>query len=261
MRTLPLFKARPSTLANIMTPLVGGLTEKQQETLDTYIKRDEDARNGVDKVKPLTANMREEMNLLIEKKNTPPQLSTGVTTILKEWYATTMYGDMQDTWSKQTAKGITNEDTAIEMVESVLGCFSLTKNETLFENDWICGTPDVVTEDEIIDIKCPFSSVTFLDAVNNGASDLYKAQLLAYMWLTGKRKSRLAFCLTNTPAYLTSNKEEVSYDHVPIEYKVHFKSVEWHESFPQYVSERVKMCRRWLQSYHTTQELLLGGNS
>jgi hypothetical protein len=81
-----------------------------------------------------------------------------------------------------------------------------------------------------------------------------------YMWLCDKPRAYVDFCLVDTPAELTANKKGICYDDIPTKYRYHSKPVD-RVDVSERVIERVTMCREWLQAWHTTQELLLGGNS
>ena len=253
------FRARPSSLALIMGDLVQGITDKQEETLAIYIKRDNDFKDGVPKVKPLTKIQSDDMNKWLLQKAEPPKLPSTCTSYLKSWYNAKMYGDAREVWTKEIQKGIMMENTAISMVEEVNGLPWTEKNEETFENEWLVGTPDVILPTSIVDTKCPYDSTTFSESINNQLSDLYWWQMQGYMWLCDKQYANVAFCLVNTPAELTSNRKEICYDDIPVKYRYHSKRVD-RTDISKLVEDRVTMCREWLQAWHMTQELLLGGN-
>ena len=237
------FKIRCSQLSKIMGDLSGGLTEKQKKTLCDY-----ELRNSGEG-KQLTENMLKELVELRTKSETPPELPDTCKTYLKEWYAEQVYGDREEIRSKYMDKGNACENEAIYISERMLGYFMLSKNDTFYSNEWCEGTPDVVTDSEIIDTKCPWSGKTFLDQVLQDLSDAYKWQGIAYMWLAERKQARFCFCLVNTPEYVNYGTE-VRYDDVPDNMKFHAKTVLWHDDYTKLISDRVEMCRRWLEEYH-----------
>lgn len=106
--------------------------------------------------------------------------------------------------NKYTTKGVMCETDSIELFERVTGikCF---KNNKQLENDWIVGTPDVVSP-KLIDIKTSWDLYTFMAVDENKALKDYAYQLLGYMWLTRKRKAILAYCLVNTPDIIINDE-------------------------------------------------------
>jgi len=116
--------------------------------------------------------------------------------------------------SKYTDKGNIVEDEAIALVEKVKceGLF-LYKNEEHFSNDYVTGTPDVLTNDFLIDVKSSWNVDTFPMFDKELKNKDYYYQLQAYMWLTGKVESHLCYCLVNTPKFII--KAEVRKLHKP----------------------------------------------
>jgi predicted phage-related endonuclease len=79
----------------------------------------------------------------------------------------------------------------------VTGNFGVQKNEEQFKNDYFVGTPDIITEDSIIDIKTSWDATTFPWFDSELPNKDYMYQLLAYMDLTGKLNGYVAYCLIN----------------------------------------------------------------
>ena len=53
------------------------------------------------------------------------------------------------------------EDEAIDLVGEYYGLGFVLKNEEHFENYFVTGTPDLITETTVRDIKCSWSLDTF----------------------------------------------------------------------------------------------------
>tara|TARA_R100001480_G_scaffold103108_1_gene106207 strand:- start:103 stop:756 length:654 start_codon:yes stop_codon:yes gene_type:complete len=115
--------------------------------------------------------------------------------------------------SKYTDKGNIVEDDAIALVEKVNDMGFLYKNEEHFSNDYVTGTPDVLTDSVLIDVKSSWNVDTFPMFDKELKNKDYYYQLQAYMWLTGKTESYLSYCLVNTPKFII--KAEVRKLHKP----------------------------------------------
>lgn len=126
-------------------------------------------------------------------------LSQTAKTYLKELAIEEKFGIRKEFSSRYTDKGNIQEDTAIEMASKVLSLPFALKNTEYFENEFIKGTPDLILEDEIIDIKCSWDGTTFPWFEDELPNKDYFWQLVGYMWLTGKTKARVVYCLVDTP--------------------------------------------------------------
>ena len=188
MDTKKEYKERPSQAARIMASARGAsITEKQLETLDDLIKRDK-----------LTANQEKTKAELIAKRDAPPQLSEGAKTRVKEQFLADRFGINREFWSKETDKGNECEDESIKLFAKVSGIFGIRKNEKQFESDFFKGTPDIITNDAVIDIKTSFSGSTFPWFENELPENAYFYQVQAYLHLTGRQNGFVAYCLTNS---------------------------------------------------------------
>lgn len=118
--------------------------------------------------------------------------------------------------SKYTDKGLQCEDEAISLVNDVLGLGFIFKNEEHFNNEWITGTPDVNTDEILLDVKCSYEAHTFPFFEDEIPNSAYFYQLQGYMWLTNKTEALLCYCLVNTPI-------EIVEDEVRREHWKHFK--------------------------------------
>jgi len=76
---------------------------------------------------------------------------------------------------------------------------------TKLQNDYVIGTPDIVIQDCVEDIKTSWNLKTFFNAE---LSKMYFAQAQCYMWLTGKEKYRLIYALVPTPQSMVLNECE-----------------------------------------------------
>lgn len=139
-------------------------------------------------------------NLMTEPRSKSEALSETAKTLVQEIFNERELGILPKSfWSKYTDKGIQMEDEAIQFASNVLGWDFVVKNTERFTNEWITGEPDVNTEDLLADIKCSFDGTTYPlhDSVLKNKS--YYWQMQGYMFLTGKDKAELVYCLMNTP--------------------------------------------------------------
>src|SRR5690554_1802931 len=90
------------------------------------------------------------------------KLSKTVESFAQDWVKEQLYGMRKTFSSKYTEKGIIMEDEAIEMAIKWLKLPILTqKNEEFFEDEFFTGTPDLILDDEVIDIKCSWDLFSF----------------------------------------------------------------------------------------------------
>ena len=161
--------------------------------------------------------------------------------------------------SKYTDKGNLVEDDAIALVEKVEGLEFLYKNEEHFSNNYVTGTPDVLTDNVLIDVKSSWNVDTFPMFDKELKNKDYYYQLQAYMWLTGRTESYLCYCLLDTPKFII--KAEVRKLHNPRysdikaiiqkhkfnadteKYRVKSFKVELDLEVIEQIKERIEVCR------------------
>ena len=124
---------------------------------------------------------------------------TAMTLIRETWIQKT-YGRTKEISSKYLDKGNECEEASISLMQEVEGHkIMYTKNEDNLTNDYITGTPDLFTADEVIDIKSSWDIFTFHAAE---VTPMYYAQLQCYMSLLGVQRARLVYCLVDAPEWL-----------------------------------------------------------
>lgn len=116
-------------------------------------------------------------------------------------YIQERYGRSKEFTSKYTDKGNAVEEDAITML-SVADRALYLKNETRYSNDWLTGTPDLLTDSEVIDLKSSWDIFTFYDAKMGEIDKGYWWQLQGYMALTGRTSARLVYALCDTPEHV-----------------------------------------------------------
>ena len=137
--------------------------------------------------------------IMTEPRSKSEVLSQTAKTYIQELVLEDMYGIKKEFSSRFTDKGTIQEDLSIELAARVLDLPFCTKNDEYFENDFIKGTPDLVLDDEIIDIKTSWDGSTFPWFSEELPTKDYYWQIMGYMWLTGRKNGRIVYCLVDTP--------------------------------------------------------------
>lgn len=202
----------------------------------------------------------------------------------KETYSKTMIGELQKIWIEQKygrskeiqtlqmEKGITQEEDAITLLSKVDKSFYV-KNEENLTNDYLTGTPDIITN-EVIDIKSSWDIFSFFKSQLEDINKDYYYQLQSYMDLTGLDKARLVYCLVSTPESLISREKDKltwngflddpvlykkaeyeidrlsRYEDIPAVERVYQITINRNDEDIQAIHERVKLCREyWNQNF------------
>lgn len=176
-------------------------------------------------------------------------LSIGTKSYLKEWLKEKIYGREEKIYSKYLEKGIEMESEAIDLVGKVLNEPFLIKNNERKNDEFFSGEFDAETEDEVVDVKCPWDCFTFPlfeDEINKS----YYAQGQVYMHLTDKKHYILAYCLMNTPErliYDTENLDYYDYSCIPDKHRVKLYRFDYDAEFIEKAKERVIESRIYIK--------------
>ena len=166
---------------------------------------------------------------------------------LLDVYIAEKYGRKKDIQTKQMKKGIEVEQESIDLLSMYLR-MPFSKNEQRFTNDFISGSPDIIDNDRIIDIKSSYDLWTFIGNIPDKLDNLYYWQMQSYMWLTGTKSAVIAYCLVNTPEniieqekYYLLKKMDVATEENP-EYVKEAMKIEFNMSFDDIaMEERILM--------------------
>jgi hypothetical protein len=194
-------------------------------------------------------------------------LSQTAKTYVEELAKEHLFGIKKVFKSRYTDKGNEVEEKAIELTEDVLGFEFLTKNENYYQNDYIKGTPDIITTSLVIDVKSSWSGDTFPFFESELPNKDYYYQVMGYMWLTGKKNALISYCLINTPEEIVNDEirrtawgkyeiepsEETirdvvalhSFDHIPKDRRVKAFHVEYNEGVVNEMKTRIEHCRTY----------------
>lgn len=206
--------------------------------------------------------------LMVNPRNKKDLLSATTKKYLQEIHKEVVFGKTTDIESKYLEKGKQVEEDAIEMYSRIKSNKYI-KNETFFENDFICGTPDIV-EDKLIDIKSSWDFTTFPMHEEELPNSAYYWQMQGYMTLTGKKESYVTYCLVDTPTMLIQDEirrlswklgmievpeelelevyDRLQYADVPEELRIKEFKVEYNDQDVQRLYDRIEICKEYLTS-------------
>jgi hypothetical protein len=182
------------------------------------------------------------------------------------------YNRRKELFGSPLEKGVICEDDSITMFSRIKGEF-YKKNEENFNNDWLTGTPDIITDTMVIDLKTPYDIFSFWKSKQAKEPDkMYYYQIQAYLDLVGRDKGYLVYCLVNTPDELIeqekrkyqwqsglSGRHEITpelleqiehnfrYDDIPIEERVHIVEIPRNQEDIEKLHQRVIDARIWME--------------
>jgi hypothetical protein len=131
--------------------------------------------------------------------------------LLECWIAET-YDRHKDIKNKYITKGLEVEEDSITLYSRARKKL-LIKNEETLSNEFIVGTPDLIHENSVVDIKSSWDIFTFYGVMHKPLNKDYGWQISAYCELLQKESGLLAYCLVNTPEQLINDaKRKLAWD-------------------------------------------------
>jgi hypothetical protein len=203
------------------------------------------------------------------------KLSATAKGYLAKAYIEELWGKRKEVTTKQMDKGILCEPAAISMLSDLDGVL-YQKNEVRETNNWITGHADIITDDEIFDVKCSWDSETFIKNLTEPVNKDYDYQLQGYMSLYNRPKARIRYCLcsmpldmlkkelerllwsmnvatSDSPEYIEAAAElnfNLTYDEIPIEHRVIDIIIPRNEEIIAQIPEKVEKAREYLKELH-----------
>ena len=184
--------------------------------------------------------------LMTKPRSKSEFLSKTTKSYLEEWVKEQIYGVRKNINSKYLTKGNQVEDDAIVYASAEKGWLFAEKNEEYFEDEYFCGTPDVILEDRIIDIKSSWDCFSFPLFFKKIPNDDYKFQLQTYMHLTGKKKAQLVYVLMNTPEELTL-EDSHDYSEINSKYRIKTFDIDYDEEVIYELQHKVIESREYIE--------------
>lgn len=275
---LPIFKIRCSAINRIMAGEIG-LTATQEEKLSDLLSR----QNGTHpKGLKLTEKMEVELAELQYKKLNP-ELPEGAKTYCKEWVGYMIDGRRKEVKSKYIDKGNIVEEDSFTIMSVQLGLGMVYKNEERRSNAFLEGECDVASKGVIYDNKASWEYGNFPMWETENQNKGYEQQLQGYMelwdvdkavlcytlvdcpeslvaneirpWLSDDEKQRIVNELVYTREYFEAlkskffpNAKPLNFIEIPEKRRVKTFSFERDREFIKKVEERVKLCRKYIQT-------------
>lgn len=184
--------------------------------------------------------------LMTNARNKSELLSETTKSYVQEWLKEHIYGVRKEISNKYLTKGIELEDTAIDKAIEWLDLPMAIKNEQFYENDYFCGTPDLIVNDTVFDIKCSWDCFTFPLFENEIPTKGYYYQLQVYMELLGLKKAKLVYVLLNTPENVASWEVKHNYDNLGKEYRIKSYEIEYDAEVIEDLKQRVLNVRDYI---------------
>lgn len=130
-------------------------------------------------------------------------LSETAKTFVEDKWLFEEFGFAESIKNQYMDKGNECEQDSMDLVSQVIEGGFRSRYNTKLQNDFVIGTPDIVLNDCVEDIKTSWNIKTFYNAE---LSKIYYAQAQCYMWLTNKKKYKLIYALVQTPEKMILNE-------------------------------------------------------
>ena len=219
--------------------------------------------------------------ILWREINYEPKLpATAMWAILAQIYAFEMYGKSKLTKGNESPmfleKGNMAEPESIKFLSKIDG-IEYQKNETLFENKWFKGKPDIIVRDEkdtakkIIEVKTSYDLPSFIVSMvkPEPARSIYET--MGYMDLLGCKEGEIVHVLVDMPEKIASFQKkkmmeryehlgispemshdrigkvlaDMEYSGIPDEYKIFRRPIEINGLTMKWAKGRVRTARTW----------------
>jgi hypothetical protein len=201
-------------------------------------------------------------NIMAKPKKKEELISKTAQTYCKKWYKEQIYNRKEEVFSKYFDKGNIVEDNSIDFIAKYLDYDSLLKNERSYENEYMTGTPDLVTGDGVIEVKNSWNCFSFPLLEDKIPNINYFYQVQGYMKLTGLNKARLIYTLMDTPENLIEKefqynsdnnfleyndfREKYMFSNVEHKYRIKIFEINYDKKVINEIIERVEKCREYL---------------
>ena len=208
-------------------------------------------------------------NIMAKPKKKEELISKTAQTYCKKWYKEQIYNRKEEVFNKYFDKGNIVEDNSIDFIAKYLDYDSLSKNGRSYVNEYMTGTPDLVTEDGVIEVKNSWNCFSFPLLEDKIPNINYFYQVQGYMKLTGLNKAKLIYTLMDTPENLIEKeyhklnyepdtfcldgssdwdvfKEKYIFSNLEDKYLIKIFEISYDEKVINEIIERVEKCREYL---------------
>ena len=153
-------------------------------------------------LKPLKVHATDCYKLMTNPQRKSDELAETTKTWLKEKAVEEILGLRKTVITKPILKGILCEHNSIDLYNKVMQS-NLKKNNTTKEKHGFIGTPDLLGQEGVVEIKTSWDATTFPFFKNDVAKQVKKSgydwQCRVYMMLFGISRAVVAYCLVDTP--------------------------------------------------------------
>ena len=185
--------------------------------------------------------------LMTNPRSKSETLSETTKTYAEEWLKECIYGFPKEIDNKYLKKGIMMEDVAIDKAIEWLDLSFAIKNEQHYADDYFTGTPDLIVDGVVYDIKNSWSCWTFPLFENEIPTKDYFYQLQIYMYLTGCKKAELIYVLLNTPEELIGYETLHNYDNIDKKYKIKTFKIDFQSEVIEELQNRIINVRDYIK--------------
>lgn len=231
---------RCSSLADIMT---------NAQQIEEHLMTPE-----LDKIKAKKKRTDEETALYAAAKS--KSLSQTAKSRIETLVKLELFGFRREISSKEMSKGHECEDEAIQLL-GALHFKKYMKHEGRVETELLSGECDVLTNDAVHDLKCPWDLQSFPlfkgDAEQKVIELGYDWQMRGYMMLYDRPVAHVHFILLPTPTHLLRFGDD-EYMHrdcvesVPLKHRIRTVTIERDLAIEEKIKERVVMAQRYAEN-------------
>ena len=198
------------------------------------------------------------------------ELSQTAKTYCQTWLKEQIYSRRREFATKYTDKGLIVEDNSIDFAADYLGLGMLLKNDDNFSNDFMTGTPDVILNDAVFDVKNSWDCFTFPLFDDELPNKDYYWQMQGYMELCDKPAAKLIYTLMDTPIHLIEKEaywyaknngydevdtdmynsfvDKMTYTNIPDKYRIKIFDIQKNDQDIELIKEQVIKCRMYIKT-------------
>lgn len=188
--------------------------------------------------------------IMTDPRSKSETLSETAKSYLKQLAKEDYFGYSNELDNKYLTKGKQCENESIDLLNLVM--FSnYSKNDQRLTNDWLTGEADIVSENEIIDIKTSWSLDTFPAIPDDINPKDYEMQLRGYMMLYNKPKASVCYCMVDTPEELRAweNPQLHEVSHIAPEKRITMLSFERDLEIEKKIIQRCEEALKFYSNY------------
>lgn len=173
-------------------------------------------------------------------RNKSETLSETAKSYLKEWKIENLYGVKNQIQNKYIERGLADEDLSINKAIELLNLPFTLKNEKQYEDDYFTGTPDLIIDNYVLDIKTSWSCFTFPIFESKITKNDYYYQLQVYMHLLDVSKAKLVYVLLDN--------ELINHFYPQESQRVKVFDIDYDQKVIEDLKEKVKEARIYLNN-------------